>query len=295
MPSWKGKTRGGLLGHQIFVFVLKKLGLTAAYLLLRFVAAYFIVFAPKATSSLYKYFRQIHQQGMLRAFLSVYKNFYVFGQTLLDKVAIVSGLESKYTYTFDGAQHLASLKETGGIIMSAHLGNWDIAGFLLDNLNLKTNILVFEAEHEKIKGYLDHVMKNKKVNIIPMKQDLSHIFKVNTALRNKEIICMHGDRFLEGSRVAKKKFMGNEAFFPLGPFSIISKLKVPYSFAYAVRGENRQYHLSATPIKVANASPETLLDEYIEILEAKMEKYPLQWFNYYDFWDEKVEGAVLDK
>ncbi|UII34786.1 lipid A biosynthesis acyltransferase [Fulvivirga ulvae] len=294
MASWKGKTRGGLLGYQIFIYILKKSGVGAAYVLLRIVACYYVMFAPKSTSAIYSYFRHIVGFTRLKACLAVYKSYYIFGQTLIDKVAIGSGKSGEFNYTFDGVEHLETLKETGGVVISAHLGNWEIAGFLLDKIKLTTNILIYEAEHEKIKKYLDQVMRDRKVNIIAIKNDLSHIFKINTALRNKEVICMHGDRFTSGARVAQKVFMNKSAFFPLGPFTIATKLKVPYSFAYAVRGQGKTYHLSATPIQRAECTAEQLLDQYVENLEVKLRQSPLQWFNYYDFWSDDVKGAVVE-
>ena len=71
MSSWQGKTRGGLLGYKIFVFLLRTSGLKAAYALLRFVAAYFVIFAPSATANIYRYFREIHSYGRLKAIGSV--------------------------------------------------------------------------------------------------------------------------------------------------------------------------------------------------------------------------------
>ncbi|ELR71302.1 Lysophospholipid acyltransferase [Fulvivirga imtechensis AK7] len=294
MSSWKGKTRGGLLGYKIFIYVLNKLGLNAAYALLRVVSAYFVVSAPKATASIYRYFRQIWHYSRWRSLRSVFKNYYVFGQTLIDKIAIGSGAVRNFEYTTEGVEHLKTLKDTGGIIISAHLGNWEIAGLMLDRIDLTTNILIFEAEHEKIKQYLENVMSDRKVNIIPIKQDLSHIFKINMAIRNKEIVCMHGDRFTDGSRVAEKMFMGQNAYFPLGPFAIVSKLKVPYSFAYALRGKKRKYELSATPIQTDSGTAHEVLDDYVLNLEEKLKQYPLQWFNYYDFWSNDVRGAIIE-
>ncbi|UII28849.1 lipid A biosynthesis acyltransferase [Fulvivirga maritima] len=292
MSSWKGKTRGGLLGYQIFIFLIRKLGLGAAYLLLRFVAMYYVAFAPKSTAGIYKYFRTI-KMPWPKAMLSVYRSYYVFGQTLIDKIAIGSGSADKFAYTYDGIEHLRGLKDTGGILLGAHFGNWEIAGFLLNDINLTTNILIYEAEHEKIKNFLDKVMNSKHVKIIPIKNDLSHLFKINNALRNKEVICMHGDRFVDGARIVEKTFMGKKAYFPLGPFSMLTKLKVPYTFAYAVRGKGRVYHLSATPIHEVTTSAEQILDDYIKHLETKVLSHPLQWFNYYDFWSKDVKGASV--
>lgn len=297
MASWKGKTRGGLLGYKIFIFVLRKSGLKAAYALLRIVAAYFVLFAPSASRSMYAYFRNILHYSPSKAFVSLYKNYYVFGQTLLDKVALMAGLENRFTYTFEGEEHLRQFREnnTGGILISAHLGNWEIAGFLLNRLDMRVNIVMFEAEHEKIKEYLGQVMQNRHINVIPIKQDLSHIFLINKAIRNKEVICMHGDRFVEGSRIAEINFMGQSANFPLGPFTLASKLGVPYSFVYAVKDSPTHYHLSATPLQLAGNMPLEILQHYVNSLERKLRQHPLQWFNYYDFWSKDLKGGVYEK
>ena len=295
--SWRGKTRGGLLGYKIVIFVLKKLGLKAAYGLLRIVAAYFGLFAPLATHSIYRYFRSIQKYSRLKSCVSVYRNFYLFGQTLLDKVAIISGIDTGFSYTFDGKHHLEQLNNInrGGILISAHLGNWEIAGFFLKEVNLKVNIVMFEMEHAKIKDYLEKVMHNQNVNIIPIKEDLSHIFLINKALRNKEVVCMHGDRFVEGSRIAPMDFMGKKAYFPLGPFTMAAKLNVPYTFVYAVKASDHHYYLSATPIQTEKQKPMEIMHHYIASLENKISQYPLQWFNYYDFWSENLKGGVFEK
>lgn len=294
MSSWKGKTRGGLLGHQIFIQVLKRSGLKAAYGLLRVVAAYFIPFAPAASQSMYRYFREILQYPHARAVKALYQNYYLFGQALLDKVALMAGVKTNFTFTFEGEEHLHQLRELGrgGFLISAHLGNWEIAGFLLKRLDMRINIVMFEAEHERIREYLGKVMHNQHVNIIPIKQDLSHIFLINKAIRNREIICLHGDRFVAGSRISALPFMGKEANFPLGPFTLAAKLNVPYSFVYAVKETDTHYHLSATPLQTAPAQPQEILQAYVATLEEKLRQHPLQWFNYYDFWSQELKGAI---
>ncbi len=284
MASWKGKTRGGLFGYRFFVFILKTFGLSFSYFILYFVAAYFIPFAPSSTRFSYLYFRRVLGYRPFRAARSVYGSYFIFGQTLLDKIAIRSGMKSKFTYTFKGRENLEALAETGGVVLSAHLGNWEIAGYLLNESKIKTNILMYEAEHERIKGFLDKVMTETKVNIIPIRPDFSHIFKLNAALKNKELVCMHGDRFMEGSKIQNQKFLNMDAAFPMGTFLMVQKLGVPFAIAYAIRGKRRTYHLSSTPMQVPGSKIEETIDFYINNLERKLEENPLQWFNYYDFW-----------
>ena len=47
MSTWKGKTRGGTFGYLFFIYLIKYLGITAAYGFLSLVVLYFIPFAPK--------------------------------------------------------------------------------------------------------------------------------------------------------------------------------------------------------------------------------------------------------
>ncbi|MDH5474141.1 MAG: lipid A biosynthesis acyltransferase [Cyclobacteriaceae bacterium] len=296
--SWKGKTRGGLLGYKIFVFVLNQLGLKAAYFLLRIVSTYFVFFVPKASKAIYRYYKDILRYSTYNSLKAVFSNYFIFGQTLIDKIAIMSGAVSDFSYDFDGEEHLHQLREggKGGMLISAHLGNWDIAGFLLKRINIKINIVMFEAEHEKIKNYLETIVQNNTVTIIPIKGDMSHIILIKKALKNNEIICMHGDRFVKGSRVSKKSFMNKEAYFPTGVFSIAHKLNVPYTFVYCLKEKPnaKHYKLSSTAIKYPEDSPLDILDDYVKSLEEKINQFPNQWFNYFDFWNDEAEGAVIE-
>jgi len=49
--TWKGKTRGGIFGYMFFIYMIRCLGITAAYGFLALVVLYFIPFAPKATGN----------------------------------------------------------------------------------------------------------------------------------------------------------------------------------------------------------------------------------------------------
>ncbi|MCX2745387.1 lipid A biosynthesis acyltransferase [Mangrovivirga sp. M17] len=299
--AWKGKTRGGLLGYKIFISVLNTFGIKPAYWLLRVVAAYFVLFSPSAFRSIKKYYNQIHGVKGLKAYSAIYSNFYVFGQTILDKVAIMSGMKEKYSYDFVGEEYLIELKKKGrgGVLVSAHLGNWDIAGFLLKRIDVKINVVMFEAEHQKIKQYLSSIMDSGNMKVIPIKRDLSHIISIRKALANNEIICMHGDRFVQGSRVIQKDFMGEKAYFPTGVFSIIEKFKVPYTFVYCMKSskDSLHYELSSTPVlDPLNKNGENeIINDYIKTLEGKLIQYPDQWFNYYDFWSKTATGAIIEE
>ncbi len=293
MASWKGKSSGSALGHKIFIFLLKRFGLRSTYLLLRFVSFYYIFLLPSATKNIYSYFRHRVGFSRIKAFTSIYKNYYIFGQSIIDKIATWSGVKTNFKYSFDGDHYLKEINKDGkgAILISAHIGNWEIAGSLFTTLHSKINIVLLDAEHKKVKKTLEKTMTKRDLNIIPIKSDLSHVFKIANALRNNEVICFHGDRFVDGSPTVTKDLLGKPAKFPEGPIRTIHRMKVPYSFVFAFKTGPRHYSLSATEGKLPSENMDDTFNEYIAILEKQIKKYPLQWFNYYDFWDINLKGA----
>lgn len=290
MASWQGKSRGTLLGYKIFFQLLRRTGLAPAYLLLRVVAFYYFLFDRSGFRPSFNYFRNIHGYSYWPALFSVYRNFYVFGQTIIDKVALMSGVKTPFTFHFDGEENLHQMAgSTGGILLSAHIGNWEIAGQMLNRLNTRFHLLIYDQEHQQIKQYLGDLMKNKQVNIIVVKDDMSHIFAIKQALNNKELICIHADRYVSGSKILPAHLMGKKTFLPAGPFQIVSKFHVPYSFVFAVKEGNYHYHLFATQGEVHKGSPDELVEKYSNAVEEKMKSYPEQWFNFYDFWARERE------
>ena len=92
-------------------------------------------------------------------------------------------------------------------------------------------------------------MKDKQFDIIYIKDDMSHIYEINEALKNKEFICIHGDRFVSKEQTFGLNFLGADARFPVGVFSIPLIYNVPVTFVFAVKESSSQYHFFATEPK----------------------------------------------
>ena len=111
MAQWKGQSKGTITGYKIFIFFIKKVGIGSAYFLLYFVSFYYFIFSVKGNKASFYYFRKRLKYSWFKSLISVYKNIYVFGQTLIDKVAISSGLKNKFTYNYNGRELLNKLLE----------------------------------------------------------------------------------------------------------------------------------------------------------------------------------------
>ena len=288
MTQWSGKSKGNLLGYKIFVYCIKKIGIKAAYTVLVFVAFYYLFFSWKSTAAVYDYLRRRKKLSIPSALIGIYKSYFTFGQVLIDKIAISAGLRNKFTYEFDGIEILKDLlaQKKGGVLISAHVGNFEIAErFFADiDLDCQINLVVADLEHSAIKNYIESISEKSAVKFIIVKEDLSHIFEINNALSNNELVCFTGDRYFEGSKIMEEELLGSSANFPAGPFLIASRLKVPVAFVYVMKEKNLHYHLYTRLATFKQIDAQILLKEYTKSVENILEKYPFQWFNYFKFW-----------
>ena len=290
MSQWDGKSKGTVLGYKIFVFLIQKAGVKSAYVLLYFVASYYFLFLKKSNRAISYYFKERLKYSNFKSKKMVFKSYYTFGQTIIDKISISAGMRNKFTYEFDGIEILKNLlaEKKGGVLISAHIGNFEIAEHFLGDIDIdfQINLVTTDLEHSAIKNYLESVTQKPTVKFIIIREDLSHIFEINAALANNELVCFTGDRYFEGTKSLSEKILGEEAHFPAGPFLIASRLKVPVVFVYVMKEPNLHYHLYAREAVVKHRDEKALLRSYIESVESMLQKYPLQWFNYFDFWNQ---------
>jgi len=295
MTTWEGKSRGKVIGYKIFEWSLKYLGLDFGYFLLLFVSAYFVFSSKKAFRSIFYYFHNRLHFNRLKSLTSIFRNYYLFGQVIIDKTVILGGFKNKIKLNLEGKEFLLQMKN-GGILISGHIGNWEVGGQVLDFMEKKINVLVFDAERQAIKNYMSEVLSDRLVSFISIGDDYSHLMEMKKVLANKEIIAMHGDRFVSGNKTIMIDFLGEPAPFPLGPWLLASYFKVPVSYVFAIKESRKSYRFFATPIKMVpytrNPShrEEILINsmkEYVYELEKIVKNYPLQWYNYYDFWMKK--------
>ncbi len=290
MAQWEGKSKGNLLGYKIFVFLLKKCNIRVAYSVLVFVALYYSLTAWKSNSSLFYYLHKRQGFNFFKSIFLVYGSYFRFGQVLIDKTAISLGLRNRYTYDFDGIEILKDLLEEkkGAILISAHVGNFEVADFFFADIDFKSQIhlVTTDREHSHIKDYFESISIKTNLNFIVVKDDLSHIFEINNCLSNNEIICFTGDRYFPGNKTLKTNFLGEDALFPAGPFSIASRMNVPVACVYVMKEKNLHYHLYTRRVSVKHRDAQHLLESYCSSVTNILKKYPLQWFNYYDFWEK---------
>lgn len=288
--KWDGKTKGSLWGYRFFVFIIKVFGVRTSYFFCFWVAGYFILFAKKQRQGLMSFYQTGLNYSKRKSYRTAASNFYQFGQIIIDRVALKTFRKKIYTHSFNNEKVLREMHENGkgGFLISGHVGNWENAGNLIgERITTNINVLMLDAEVEKIKQYVDNNTEASKFKLIPLKEDMSHLILIHQALKRNELIALHADRVMEGAKTFTFPFLGREAKFPAGPFIMASKFKVPVTFVFAIKRGNTHFELSSTDPIIGTRdedSPERIAKAYVQRLEEMVQQAPKQWFNFYDYY-----------
>lgn len=288
MEKWDGKTKGSLWGYKFFIFIIRAFGLNVSYFFCRFVSYYYILFAKTPREGLIQFYSVGFGFNRKKARKLAVTNFYNFGQTLIDRIALFSPKRKAFTHTFNNEKVLREMNENGngGILISGHVGNWENAGNLIhERITSTINIVMLDAEVEKVKKFMELKTGGSKYNLIPLKKDdMSHLILIHQALKRKEFVAIHADRIMEDTKSVQFDFLNGKAKFPIGPFILAEKFKVPITFVYAAKGSKFHYDLYATdPITELLPAIE-IAQKYVSHLETMVKKYPTQWFNFYKYY-----------
>ena len=185
---------------------------------------------------------------------------------------------------------------TGAILVSPHLGTWELGGLGLADLGYRVNVLTFREPDERVNDERKRVREERGIGVIYVDRDdtspLAIIEAVN-ALRRNEIICLIGDR--DGSaNTLRLDFFGRPADFPVGPAYLGLATGAPVIPVFVILDGDGKYttHMEeAIYIRGGHGRHADSIREGMERLTAVFERYisryPDQWYNFFEFWNQK--------
>lgn len=285
--QWRGTTGGTPWMQRALVSIFKIIPVEVFYGVMALVVPFYMLVNRSGYRSTYRFFRRRLGRGRLASFFSVYANHFVFGQVILDRFAMYAG--RRFRLNINGQEWIDKyFNSDGGVVMaSSHVGNYELVGYSLDSGAKTVNALVFGGETETVMSNRDRMFSRNSVRMIPVKDDMSHLFSINNALDGGEVVSMPCDRVFGSARTVKAAFFGEDAAFPAGPFMIAVKKAVPMIDVFVMKKSARAYDVYVLPLETAltgNTATQELVAAYARELEAMVRRYPYQWFNYFDFW-----------
>ncbi|MGA2192311.1 MAG: lysophospholipid acyltransferase family protein [Nitrospirota bacterium] len=198
----------------------------------------------------------------------------------------------KIVTEFQGVEHIHSAVEKGkgAIILTAHLGHWELGGILLKYLGFKVNVVQYLYDSERQNSLLDKNKQIRGIKIIDSDDPTGFAISVHNALRRNELVAIQGDRDLARNGV-RVNFFGHPAWFPKGPVLLAMKTGAPLIPAFTIMGRNGRYQPVAEPeisLQITGdmaSDLETNVSKVAAVFEKYVRLYPEQWFNFYYFWE----------
>jgi lauroyl/myristoyl acyltransferase len=199
---------------------------------------------------------------------------------------------SRLVGSVTGAEQFERLP--GGIVsVTAHVGNWELAGRLLaSRMARRTHVVVSPEEAPELGRWVRR--DGEGVRFVPRAHPSVGV-ELLAALRRGEVVALQADRALGTDGDVRIPFFGLPAPFPLGPFLLARAAGVPVVPAFCVLDEGYRYAVTiGTPITVRRGEEEAAVRAWVAILENVVREYPTQWFNFFDAWNPFGEPSSSD-
>jgi KDO2-lipid IV(A) lauroyltransferase len=195
------------------------------------------------------------------------------------------GRPDRMVAAIEGDEHLLGAAAGGGglVLLTAHLGNWELGGRLLAaRLGRPTHVVVAAEADPRVERFLRGGAS--PVRFVRLGDPTGMVSLVG-ALRRGELVALQGDRALGTRGDTPVEFFGVPAPFPRGPFVLARAAGVPVVPAFCLLDADRRYTVvMAEPIRVGPDGDGAALARWVGVLEAMVRRAPEQWFNFYDVW-----------
>lgn len=290
--QWDGRGKGSTAGNRFFMGLIRLTGVLPAYLFLFPAILSYVLFDRRVRDAVAQFRGRL---GVRRSFGALYRHVYSFGMALVDRFAFLLSDRPPFKWTCIGEERISQLLRGGKglILLSAHIGNWEIAGNLLrDRLGVPINVVLLDAEREALAAVYRDATDQRRFRTIavsPGSSDAS--VEIVARLRGGEVVCMLGDRVL-GGRSCRVPFLGETASLPIGPFAVALATGAPVLPVFVVKTGLRHYTFRASePIELGVVAREERdraisagVARFARELESVCQRHPHQWYNFYDFW-----------
>lgn len=274
-----------------------RFGRPAGRLVLRAIAAYFVLFSPLARRASRGYLRRaLGRPATLR---DVYRHVFTFASTVHDRLYLLNDRFDLFDIRVHGETLVddALAGGRGAFLIGAHLGSFEaIRAIGRTQPDLRVAVTMYEENARNINAILAAVNPAAKPDVIRLGH-VDAMLKVREALERNTMIGILADRSLlrdGGASTKQMKFLGAGAAFPLGPLHMAAMLRRPVIFMTALYRDDNRYDIHFEKLadfthvaRDARASEvEAALARYVALVERYCVAAPYNWFNFFDFWQD---------
>ena len=299
--AWLERPEGGSgVAMRLLVGVALGVGRRAARLVLFPITAYFMARrGPERRASRAYLTRAL---GRSPTWLEVARHFHTFASVTLDRVYLLTGNLHRFDMRHVGMEKLSQAMDLGRgvLLIGAHVGSFDAlraASTLRPDVTVR---VVLDVEHSPaLSAILKQLNPQIAAGIInPRKDGTAVALEIGAALNQGTLVTMLADRGRPGNATASVDFLGRPAEFPTAPWQIAAALHVPVVLCVGLyRGGNRydlHFEILTEQLQIDRKERQKHLRDVIQDFANRLADLlrvaPYNWFNFYDFWNDRPPG-----
>jgi predicted LPLAT superfamily acyltransferase len=289
----KIKRRGNRQGIWFFKAALRLTGLRGAYGLLYFVCAYYLLFDRAAVRSARAYIvRRFPEKSRAAQRLAIYRLFIEQGKNLIDRHAMIAGAHT-FDLQINGFEKIPAETGKGFILLTSHLGNWQIVMQALQKMDRTVHLLMRPEDNAALQEAMQVDAESSRIKVISPEQHLGGVVEMMQALERGDVVSIMGDRTYQADGVSVD-FLGEPALFPYSAFQLAASAGCPLVILLSAKTGKNGYTVDLPDVLYPvwtqrNNKREQMqgwVQKYALVLEAYLREHPLQYFIFHDLWDE---------
>lgn len=229
-----------------------------------------------------------------------------FASTILDRVFLLSGQFNRFDIRVHGLDVLHAAMEGGQgmLLFGSHHGSFEALRVLSrERPDITVRVVMDPGQNAAITQLLNELCPDIAATVIDARQDGAQIaLAIGAAAADGALVSLLVDRARPNEPMQRVPFLGDLAPFPSAPWLIAAALKIPVMICFGLYRGGRRYDLHFEPFAEQIDIPRreraaallALQTRYAERLEHYVRLAPLNWFNFYDFWNAERDSMAPD-
>ena len=177
----------------------------------------------------------------------------------------------------------------GIILLTAHLGNWELGGVFFSHSKIPINIITAKDEIRAIADIRETIRGYHNVKTMTVGGNSFSFIDIINALKRNEVVAMLIDRYDRENGVLID-FFGEPAYFPPGPVLLARGTGAAVIPAFTVMGPDGNYKAVTDSMIDMEFSDDKKTDvrvnlnKIVKVFERYISEYASQWYNFSSIW-----------
>lgn len=190
-----------------------------------------------------------------------------------------------FAQLYEGREHLdeALAEGRGAVLLTAHLGHWEIGGLGLRAMGYPVNVVAMK-HNTTLTNYLINIMRARHgIRIIEVEDSAYGAIELVKALNRNELVAVLGDRvFSDRSEVTT--FFHRPVPLPIGPVLLAMTARAPIVPAFSIMEAPGCYRGIIEPPLELHYGPDRKealqhnMRQVTAVFERYISRYPDQWY-----------------